>query len=242
MAFQERLLGLGGEALVERSTRVRQPQGEQERRPVGLQSDLRPTTGYVVAHRRVLQIGLAVLVDQPGQHPPRGVTLLARRGQILAQHRVDQRLERVQPRRPPRRGLALRRGRRAQRLAHHAPMPPIPAGELADPQSLAPLVTPDRLEQLHPRRPHPDPSRRGQAVRLPHRGRGLSARHDTPAVLDQRGAKSSRHTSARRTRGGAKSDRHNDRAQAQVGPDQTVTVGPNQGDKLILLVAGLPGG
>lgn len=37
-----------------------------------------------------------MLVDQPGQHPPRGMTPLAGRVQVLAQHHIDQRLGRIQ--------------------------------------------------------------------------------------------------------------------------------------------------
>jgi hypothetical protein len=64
----------------------------------GLRGDLGPPLGDVVAHRGIGHLEL-MLVDQPGQHPPRGVTLLARRIQILAQHPVDQRFGPVQPRR-----------------------------------------------------------------------------------------------------------------------------------------------
>ena len=56
-----------------------------------LHSDLGPALGDVVAHRGIRHLEL-MLVDQPGQHPPRSVTLLAGRIQILAQHRIDQRL------------------------------------------------------------------------------------------------------------------------------------------------------
>jgi hypothetical protein len=53
--------------------------------------DLRPAGRDGVAHRRVRQVGQRVLVHQPGQHPPRGVPLLTRRGQVRPQQLIDQR-------------------------------------------------------------------------------------------------------------------------------------------------------
>jgi hypothetical protein len=49
----------------------------------------------VITHRRIRQIRRTVLVHQPRQNPSRGVTLLLRRLQIAAQHRVDRRLKRL---------------------------------------------------------------------------------------------------------------------------------------------------
>ena len=73
----------------------------------GLRGDLGSAPGHVVAHRGIGHLEL-MLIDQPGQHPPRGVTLLAGRIQVLAQHRVNQRLGRIQPRRRERPRLAWR--------------------------------------------------------------------------------------------------------------------------------------
>jgi hypothetical protein len=69
-------------------------------RTAGLGRDLRPPASDVVAHRRVRQLTRVVLLNQTLQDPPHRVPLLARRGQIGAQHRVDRRLEPVQPRTP----------------------------------------------------------------------------------------------------------------------------------------------
>lgn len=70
-------------------------------RPARLGPDLRPAHPHVIPHRRVRDLTQAVLVDQPGMHPPGGMPLLARRVQILGQHRIDQHLRRLQPRRYP---------------------------------------------------------------------------------------------------------------------------------------------
>ena len=119
------------------------------RRPAGLGPDLRPPLRHVVAHRRVRHLRV-VLIDQPGQHPTGGVPLLPRRVQILGQHRVDRRLERLQLRRHPHRRLPRRRDRAAQRLPHRAPVHVMLVRQLADRQPLDPGVMPDRSEQLHP--------------------------------------------------------------------------------------------
>src|SRR5205085_2588982 len=50
---------------------------------------LRPPLRDIVANRRIRDRRDAVLVDQPRQHPPRGMPLLLRRIQVLTQHRVD---------------------------------------------------------------------------------------------------------------------------------------------------------
>jgi hypothetical protein len=122
-------------------------------RPARRRPDLRAAHPHVVPHRGVGDLGLAVLVDQPGMHPPGGVALLARRVEVRAQHLVDQRLGRVQPRCGPYRGLARRRRRAGQRLAHRAPVHPIPVGQPPD-RELASVIAADRLEQLHLRRRH----------------------------------------------------------------------------------------
>ena len=76
-------LALGTHRMVLRDERLRG-------RPARLRPHLRPPFRDVVADRRVRQPVRAVLVDQPGQHPPRGVPLLPRRVQIDPQHGVDQ--------------------------------------------------------------------------------------------------------------------------------------------------------
>jgi hypothetical protein len=108
------------------------------------------------AHRRIRDRGDAVLVHEPGQHPPHGMPLLARRLDVLAQHRVDQRLHRIQHRRRKRPRLAWWRHSRRQRLTHCPPMHSMPVRQRPDRQLLPAMITPDRLEQLHPR-PHPPP-------------------------------------------------------------------------------------
>ncbi len=118
-------------------------------RPARLSGDLRAAPGDVVAHRRVRQIGRAVLVHQPGQHPPRGMPLLFRRIQVRAQHAVDQVLKRRQPRRVAHRRLARRRNRARQRLPHRPPVHVIPVRQLPDRAAIHPRITPDRREQLH---------------------------------------------------------------------------------------------
>ena len=55
----------------------------QLQRPARLGEDLRATLADIVAHRRIRQARRAVLIDQPGQDPPRGMPLLLRRIQIL---------------------------------------------------------------------------------------------------------------------------------------------------------------
>ena len=118
-----------------------------------LGGDLRSAFAHVVAHRRVGQIRCVVLVHQPRQDPPRGMTLLLRRIQVTAQPVIDRGLERLQPPRHPGRRLARRRDRARQRLPHRAPVHVISVSQLADRALLDPRVAPDRGEQLHPR-PH----------------------------------------------------------------------------------------
>jgi hypothetical protein len=69
-----------------------------------------------------------VFVDQPGQDPPGGMTLLARRVEVGLQHRVDQLLQRLEPRRTPHRRLTRQRTRVVQRLTNRAPMHAMPLG------------------------------------------------------------------------------------------------------------------
>ena len=183
VAFQERLLTLGGEHPVHRLTLVGQAQREQETlrghpvqvhpqipeihlrfggrlmglrdeprfdAPARLGPDLRAAPGHVVTHRRVPQLAHAVLIDQTRQHPADGVTLLAPRREILPQHRIDQRLGRVQLRRRPRRCLPRRRLHGRQRLADREAVHPVPVRQRPDRQLLPAVITPDLLEQLHP--------------------------------------------------------------------------------------------
>lgn len=123
------------------------------RGPAGFSEDLRAAPRDVVPHRGVGQLAHRVLVDQPGPDPPGGVTLLARRDEVLAQPAVDDRLRRVQLRRGERAWLAWWRGRRVQRLAHRAPVHPVPGGELPDREFIAAVIAADGLVDLHPR-PH----------------------------------------------------------------------------------------
>ena len=53
-------------------------------RPARLRPDLRASHPHVIPHRRIGDLHLAVLVDQPSMHPPRGMPLLAWCVQILA--------------------------------------------------------------------------------------------------------------------------------------------------------------
>ena len=101
----------------------------QLQRPARLSEDLRAALADMITHRRIRQPLCAMLIDQAGQDPPRSMTLLLRRIQITAQHGIDRRLERLQPRRYPRSGLAGRRHRRGQRLTHRAPMHPVLVGQ-----------------------------------------------------------------------------------------------------------------
>ena len=123
-------------------------------RSAGRGPDLRATLRDVVTHRRIRQVAHVVFIDQPGQHPPGGVALLARCGQVDGEHRVDQRLGRVQLRRRTHRGLPFRRDRVLQCLPHRAPMHPVAVGQRPDRETIAPMITTYRLEQLHPRPRH----------------------------------------------------------------------------------------
>lgn len=65
--------------------------------PSSLREDLRAAHRDVGRDRGIRQIADPVLVHQAGQHPPGGVPLLLRGGQVLTQHQVDRRFVRVQP-------------------------------------------------------------------------------------------------------------------------------------------------
>jgi len=145
LGFGRRQMGLRHKALLQR--------------PARLGGDLRAALTDVIAHRRVRQLARAVLVTQPRKDAPGRVALLLRRVQITAQHRVDRRLERLQPRRGARRCLALRRNRARQRLPHRAPVHVIPVRQLAYRALLDPRIPSDRSEQPHPRPQPLDPFR-----------------------------------------------------------------------------------
>jgi hypothetical protein len=62
-----------------------------------LDEDLGSAAGDVVAHRRVRHLAGLVLVHEARQDPAGGVLLLAWCVEVLAQHRVDDWLEALQP-------------------------------------------------------------------------------------------------------------------------------------------------
>jgi hypothetical protein len=113
----------------------------------GLDPDLGSPPADVVTHRRIRQTICVVLVDQTGQHAPSRVALLARRHQVLAQHVVDRRLERLQPWRDPDRCLARWGDGAVQCLPDRPPMHPMLVGQFPDRQPLDPRVMSDRREQ-----------------------------------------------------------------------------------------------
>ena len=114
----------------------------------GLGGDPRPGVADIVTDRRVGDHQL-VLLEQPHPDPQRRMTLLPRGGQVFAQHRVDQRLHRVQHRRHPLRHLPRRRFRRRQRLPDRAPVHPMPDRQLTDRHiRIIPTVPTDRFEHL----------------------------------------------------------------------------------------------
>src|SRR6476660_2680268 len=125
--------------------------------PARLGEDLRAALADMVTHRRIRQAHRVVLIDQPGQDPPRRMALLLGRIQVTAQHGVDRGLERLQPRRDPLRGLARRRNRRFQRLTHGAPVHTVLVGQPPNRQPVDPMTAANRRKLLHPR-PHPSAS------------------------------------------------------------------------------------
>ena len=137
-------------------------------------------------------------VEKTGVDPPGGVALLARRVQVSDKHRVDRGGVRAEFRRGPIRGLSRRRVRGCQGLPHRPPVHPVKAREFPDRVLLDPGIPTDRREQLHPRT---RPGHHHLRVNI----------HSIHA-----------------DRGGATSDRHTTRHAGQVGPPQTVMVGPTQ--------------
>jgi len=145
--------------------------------PARLGLDLRAPAGDVVPHAGVRHVVDRMLIDEPGEDPPGGVLLLAVRGQVLAQYRVDQRLRRVRLQRSEHPRLAGRRGRGRQRLPHRAAVHPVPLRQRPDRQLLQAGVAADRLEQLHPAHPPPPPP---EVVRSDSRRQGSDHRQDHP--------------------------------------------------------------
>src|SRR5450759_74221 len=109
-------LGFAGRGVGQRHEHVRQLLA-------GLGGDPRPGVADVVADRRVGD-HQPVLLDQAFPDPAGRVPLLTWRRQVLAQHRVDHRLHRVQHRRGPLGHLPWRWLRRGQRLPNRAAMHP----------------------------------------------------------------------------------------------------------------------
>ena len=140
------------------------------------------------------------------------MTLLLRRVQITAQHLVDRHLERLQPRRGPHRYLAWRRDRTRQRLPHHAPVHPVLGRKLPNRQPLDPRIASDRGEQLHPRSHPSTPSVITNRLVITVKW-ATSSRHNRPGVSASGPNQAVTTTSTR---------------PPQVGPLQTVTVGPTQ--------------
>lgn len=164
--------------------------------------DLGPAYAHVVPHRRIRQLGRAVLLDQPGMDPASGMPLLARSLQIRGEHRVDRGLERPQAWSRTHRSLPWRWLRARQRLAHRAATNVMPSSKCTDRQSLDPVIPPYLGEQFHT---HPHP--RGPPL-------GDRAEPQPRAPTDHQS--------------GSRSDRHATTPTIQVGPDQTVTVGSDQ--------------
>ena len=175
--LQKRLLGLPQERASERRPGVTQPQLEQVHLDL-LPVDHRPRLAPVdlglrawlvmLGHERLTHIAQlpaprphiprdltlghhrAVLLNEPLPQPPGGMTLLARRGAVSLQPRVDQRVIRAQPRRRPMLRRALdRRHRRRQRLPHSPAMHAVLDRQRPRRETLPITVPPDLLEQLH---------------------------------------------------------------------------------------------
>jgi len=122
-------------------------------RPAGLRPDLPPPLRDKRPQRRIRQPGGLVFVDQPVQHPHRGVTLLARGRQIRPQHRIDRVHERVDLAGLPLPPGRCRWRRRGQRLPHRSALHPMAFRQRPHRQALHPGIPPDLLEQ-HDLGPH----------------------------------------------------------------------------------------
>jgi hypothetical protein len=175
---QKRLLRLVGVGHVHRLARVRQPQHEQvqaHHHPADRGAELTEVHLGLSARRMPLRhhhlppvqphLGLelpdqrpdaglghrdALLLDQPLPHPARGVSLLARRVQILGQPPAHGPHMRAEDRRDPLRGPARGRHRVHQRLTHRPPVHPVPGRQRPDRQAL-PGIASDTFELLHSR-------------------------------------------------------------------------------------------
>jgi hypothetical protein len=112
-----------------------------------------------------------MLITQPLEDPLGGMPLLARRGQVLAQHLIDPPSHRLAHRRGPHRSLTVRRQRRGDRLPHRTAVHVILPRQRPDRHPVALPVEADSREQLHSLRPHPGPTK----------GRTLSDTTNDPA-------------------------------------------------------------
>src|SRR5260370_10440509 len=114
------------------------------------------------------------------------MTLLARQLLVGDQPAVDHLRPRIHRRPEPARILLTRRRRRAgQCLAHRPPVHLMPLSQLPDRQPADPAVTPDLLEDLHPRsHPLAEPSRPPDITRRSHPRWGQnSCRHAGPTTI-----------------------------------------------------------
>ena len=149
----------------------------------------------------------------------RCVAWLARRREVLDQHRIDQLADRVEDQRAPRRGAPRRRDRALHRFAHGAPMHPVLVGQRPDRHLVALPVEPDRRVQLHPR-PHPGPYARAD-------GRATDNNKDPPDPGIHNATQ--RRVAQRHPTGwGQLRVLRPHHAQPQVGPEPRRTVGPVQ--------------
>src|SRR5436305_5857864 len=210
MPLQKRLLRLRRERCMKRPPRIRQPHHEHptrredstdeclelpevdlrlDPRQVSLghhhldpiQPQLHAPARHITRHRHLRQ-HRTMLGDQPLPNPPRGMPLLTPHLTICQQPPVDHLRPGIHRRPvPPDIGLARRRQRTSQRLTHRSPVYPMARRQLPNRQLLDPTITPNPLEQLHPRshpsRP-PTPNRFG---REDHKRSGANIRADTPA-------------------------------------------------------------
>lgn len=177
MALEQRLLALTGEGHVHRGTGVAEAQvedghpqrsaGDDDRRlaevDLGLgagrvalrhadqhtvRAELTADRSHVTPDGR-LGHACAVLIEEALPDPTRGVTLLARCGQIVAQPAPNGGAVRVDGRRRALDDAAWRRQCRVERLAHGAAMHAVPASKCADRHLFLPALCADNLEQLH---------------------------------------------------------------------------------------------
>ena len=176
---QERLLGLVGVGVVERTAGVRQahaehPQPQHHPAYAGAEltevdlglltrrvllddhhlgprpGDLGTKTRHEVAHRG-LGHHRSFLLHQPLPHPAGGVPLLARRVQVLRQPGPHELHVRTRDRRLTLGHLPGRWDRVSQRRTHRAPVHPVLPGELSDRQAFIAPVASDTFELLHSR-------------------------------------------------------------------------------------------